>query len=116
MRDGFGDQAIAFESIDRASILRGAEPGDRHGERGPLQPVRPGGRARVPSGGADRGTANAERFADRRLAHLPDEPVVVEVEQRRGGQQTGQRSADGLIGDRRGQEVQRAVRSDQPDV
>ena len=116
LRDRLRNQAIALETADRAARLRHAQP--RHGnrERGPLQAMDPADRRRRLDPLRPRRAADAERLTHRRLAHLPDEPVVVEVQQCRSGEQARQHAADGLVGDRRRQVVQCAVRRDEADV
>ena len=60
--------------------------------------------------------AEAERLAHRGLADLPDEAVVVEVQQCRRRQQAGQDAAGGRAGNRARQVVQCAIRRDEADV
>src|SRR5262249_8800757 len=106
----------------RAAGFGESQPGDWHDERGPFQTMdewrRTGRPWNTPSCAARRGTRSpeVERFADRWLAYFPDETVVVEMKQRRGGQQPGQDAAECLTRKPDRNEVQRSVNGDQSNI
>src|SRR5262249_39583241 len=56
------------------------------------------------------------RLASGFLAHLPDESVVIKMEQRRCSHHTGENAFDGLDADTRFEIAERSVGEDQPNI